>query len=172
MRLLLSPRTALASHLAAMTLCLPLSTLAAPQPFMAGAPYQGDVTLGVVLPDGRTHTKTTHGSIAFTPDPNQTDVVQMVMRADESDAGASSELILFGTYEDGGWHTLDDVIDVKVQPNGQIRGTGDDDDKQFLFSGTASATRLQLNKEILLVTEQGGAPAGTRLTFSYTLTRP
>lgn len=156
---------------AAVALMTPLTVLAAPTPIFDGPAYKGEVTLGVVLPDGEPQTKTTPGSIQFGPTPEDDGTIQMRMFAEDDGAGASSELIVFGSYVDGGWLSRDLAIDLSVTPEGHIEGRGDDGERRFQFAGTVSPTRLQLNNEVYLITEQGGAPAGTRLTYTYVLQR-
>ena len=88
--------------------------------------------------------------------------------------GANAELRLEGEHEGGRWNGRSNSLSMAIAPDGSISGDGLQGGNRMQFSGTVSATHLQLRVQVAMQQQppgKGAPPPGSTLAFDYRLGR-
>ncbi len=136
----------------------------------AGEPYTGFIDVRIDPPGGKAWTQYGRGSAHLTDigDGRARLVVFGAIDDDRGDAGFAVE----GRYDDDGWVSRTDNVNLRIDTTGTIVGEGTVPPQHYAFSGavTASTFDLVVDLELTEATENG-LPAGTRFHFTYDLYR-
>lgn len=136
-----------------------------------GTPYMGTVQVDIIRPNG-TYVKTDFGeaSAHFTSADNGK--VKMIVFGAISNKKGDAGFAVDGVASRKSWICQSDSVQLKVEENGVISGSGKVYPQQFKFSGKIADTRLELLTEIkTLKPSDNGLPAGTKFIFRYVLRR-
>lgn len=136
-----------------------------------GQPYAGDVRLTIAAPGARAQTQNGKATVSLVPKGEGR--ADFVIEGGMVGNRTRADLTVKGTYRDGGWHSDPGDVPLSIAPDGRIDGGGHDRGQQLSFrlTGNATANRLQLRNEVTVGAAQGGAAAGTVLTYDYDVRR-
>ncbi|CAM3854044.1 hypothetical protein [Ectopseudomonas alcaliphila] len=164
--------SALYSRLLLTALLLPLAPCGFAQDMIerfGERPYTGRVDFKVAPPSGKPVTHYGRGSVLLERSAPGKAVLQL--RGKVPDSTTQTELTIPGTYDDAGWRSEPDDVQMSIAADGRVSGGGVSDGRTFLFSGTFSPAEVRLEVRVTMAREEGGAPAGTTLTFDYRVKR-
>lgn len=132
-------------------------------------PYKGRVDYLVELPTGKSITQYGAGSVLL--ERSAPGKANLQLQSKVSGTATEAELTIPGFYDDTGWRGDPGEVHVSIDADGRIKGGGTSDGRTFLFSGTFSPTDVRLKVRVTMAREEGGAPAGTILTYDYRVKR-
>ncbi|WP_296271650.1 hypothetical protein [Pseudomonas sp. UBA6323] len=131
--------------------------------------YTGRVDFKVAPPSGKSATHYGRGSVLLQR--SAPGKASLQLQGKVPDSTTQTELTVPGIYDETGWRSEPGDVQMSITADGRVSGGGVSNGRTFLFSGTFSPTDVRLEVRVTTAREEGGAPAGTTLTFDYRVKR-
>ncbi|RIA32061.1 hypothetical protein DFO61_2791 [Ectopseudomonas oleovorans] len=132
-------------------------------------PYTGRVDFHVAPPSGKPVTQYGTGSVLLTR--SSTGKASLQLQGKVPDSTTQTEITIPGLYDAAGWRSEPGNVQVSIAADGRVSGGGASEGRIFLFSGSFTPTDVRLEVRVTTTQAEGGAPAGTTLSFDYRVKR-
>lgn len=132
-------------------------------------PYTGRVDFHVAPPSGNPSTLYGRGSVHLARTEPGKAILQLQGKV--PDTASQTDLNVSGRYDADGWRSDPGDVQIRIDADGRISGSGVSAGRTFHFSGNASPTNLRLKMRVTVAAAENGVPAGTILTFDYRVAR-
>ena len=138
-------------------------------PALRDAAFEGPLRVSISSPDGerREDLGRAGARLEHVGDGRMRMVVSGSI-SQEGDAG----FVMEGDFDPDGWSATHEGVQLRLDPDGRLRGGGRMGHQLLDIQGSVDAERFSLETTIELAdTSGGGFPAGTRFSFRYALER-
>lgn len=138
----------------------------------SGEPYTGTVKVKIEPPQANSTTYTGRGSLHFV---DNGDIVRLILSGvisnGDTEAGDAG-FILDGAINQSAWSFKYQDMQFAISKNGQVSGSNTTPREKYLFNGTLSPTKFNMEVVVDMLDEtDGGYPAGTIFRYNYSFVR-